>query len=117
MALCLDGRILATGNLDGTIHLWDLAEQRQLVMLKAHQSRVGTLAFSPDGETFASGSMDKTIKIWRNREAIATLREHLQEVYTLAFTPDGKILVSGSMDKTIKIWADGATTIGQSLTP
>ena len=30
----------------------------------AHNSRVSSVAFSPDGKTIVSGSDDKTLKVW-----------------------------------------------------
>jgi WD40 repeat protein len=59
-----DGTRLATGGHDGTVWLWDLAQDKELVRLPGHRSYVWSLAFSPDGATLASGSGDGTVRLW-----------------------------------------------------
>ena len=58
-----DGKTLANGNSDGTIHFWDM-QTRQIKSTFSGHSRLNSLAFSPDGQTIASGSSDGTILIW-----------------------------------------------------
>jgi predicted methyltransferase len=59
-----DGKTLASGSLDTTIMLWDVASGKALATLKGHTAEVNSTAYSPDGKTLASGSRDKTIKLW-----------------------------------------------------
>jgi WD40 repeat protein len=63
-----DGRTFATGNLDATIKIWNVATGQEIRTLKGHSNGVNSVAFSPDGRTLASGSSDATIKIWRLSE-------------------------------------------------
>ena len=58
-----DGKTLANGNLDGTIHFWD-TRTLQIKSTFSGYSGLNSLAFSPDGRTLASGSSDGTILIW-----------------------------------------------------
>lgn len=58
-----DGKTLANGNLDGTIHFWDTRTLRIKSTFSGY-SGLNSLAFSPDGRTLASGSSDGTILIW-----------------------------------------------------
>ena len=58
-----DGKTLANGNSDGTIHFWDMRTHQIKSTFSGH-SRLNSLAFSPDGQTIASGSSDGTILIW-----------------------------------------------------
>ena len=62
-----DGRILASGNDDFTIQLWDANTGEQIATLTGHLERVWSVAFSPDGKTLASGSDDGTVLLWRLR--------------------------------------------------
>ena len=68
VAFSPDGRMLASGNDEGTIGLWDVADP-------AHPQPVGppltggteavySVAFGPDGHTLASGSIDGAIRLW-----------------------------------------------------
>ena len=65
-----DGKLLATGERHGSIHIWDAGDSsKPLKNITAHSDgRLGfsvtALAFSRDGKRIASGSYDKTIRIW-----------------------------------------------------
>jgi WD40 repeat protein len=56
--------MLATGGYDNTLRLWDVASERQLVVLRGHSSVIQTLAWSPDGNTIYTGSGDASCRIW-----------------------------------------------------
>ena len=69
MAFSPDRRTLASGNLDGTIGLWDVADPahpRPLArpLTSGSSTAVDTVAFSSDGRTLASGSNDGTVRLW-----------------------------------------------------
>ncbi len=64
VAISPDGQMLASGNEDSTIKLWNLKTGDLLRTLTGHKSSVASVAISPDGQTLASGSVDKTIKLW-----------------------------------------------------
>jgi hypothetical protein len=56
--------MLAWGDAEGTIALWDLVADQVRRRLRGHYSYVKSLAFSPDGKTLASGSADTTVLLW-----------------------------------------------------
>jgi WD40 repeat protein len=68
VCLCLafssDGRRLASGHVDGAVHLWDLERGQEIPVRYRHDALVGAVAFSPDGLTLASGGMDLALKLW-----------------------------------------------------
>jgi len=68
-----DGRLLASGSVDGTIKLWRVSDGSLVRTLTGHTVPVNSVSFSPDGRLLASGSWDKTIKLWR----VADLRAGL----------------------------------------
>jgi WD40 repeat protein len=106
LAISPDGNILASGNDDKNIRLWDLNSKKILATLSGHSQAVKSVNFSPDGKTLATASDDKTIKLWHSNtfEEICTLFGHSHAVKSVAFHPNGQILASGSWDKTIKLW-------------
>ena len=54
---------LASGSVDMTIKVWDVAAARSVATLQGHEETVLSLAVL-EGGRLASGSSDKTIKIW-----------------------------------------------------
>ena len=106
IAVSPDGRSLASGSEDKTIHLWDLTTGKELRRLQGHTAPVWSVAFAPDGRSLASGSDDKTIRLWdlASGKELRRLEGHTGTVYSVAFAPDGRSLASGSEDNTIRLW-------------
>jgi WD40 repeat protein/DNA-binding CsgD family transcriptional regulator len=102
----LNGDLLATGDVDGRISLWQTSYGEQLFTWKAHANWVRTVAFSPDGKTLASSSDDHTIKLWDvdSQKHIKTLEGHSNWIRSIAYGPQGNILASGSSDETLRLW-------------
>jgi hypothetical protein len=101
-----DGKTLASGSVDRSIKLWDVATGKVINTLNGHSNWVYSVVFSPDGKTLASGSQDNSIKLWdvATGKVIHTLNGHSHWVYSVVFSPDGKTLASGSQDNSIKLW-------------
>ncbi|MFM6198013.1 MAG: WD40 repeat domain-containing protein, partial [Dolichospermum sp.] len=106
IALSPDSQILASGEDDQSIKLWDLKTQQLIANLKEHNQAITAVKFHPNGTILATASDDKTIKLWdiKTLTIIQTLSGHSHAVKSLTFHDNGKILASGSWDKTIKIW-------------
>ena len=122
------GHTLASGNSDGTIRLWDVADPahpRTLSSALAGEAAVEWVAFSPGGHTLASGSLDGTIRLWdvtdpAHPRPLGQAPTRRAGVLSMAFSPGGHTLASGSLDGTIRLWdvTDPAhpRPLGQPLT-
>ncbi|PMB49125.1 hypothetical protein CEN40_05705 [Fischerella thermalis CCMEE 5205] len=110
-----DGKLLAMGDTNGEIRLYQVSDGKQLLSCKGHTNWVVSLAFSPDGRTLASSSVDCIVKLWdvSTAQCLQILQGHDDEVWSVAFSPDGNTLASGSDDNTIKLWS---VCTGQCLT-
>jgi serine/threonine protein kinase/WD40 repeat protein len=94
LAVSPDGKMLAAGGSDQTIHLWDLPARREIRRLEGHRSAVSALTFSPDSRRLASGGVDGTVRFWdvEAPPASAPLLTNVLDV--LAFSTDSRWLLT-----------------------
>jgi WD40 repeat protein len=73
VAFAPNGKIVASGGMDGTVRLWKVATGKEITKLEGHglkalngigYNEVYAVAFSPDGKLVASGSKDGTGLLW-----------------------------------------------------
>jgi WD40 repeat protein len=120
-ACCLsfspDGNILACGDREGVITMWDRIHGNRVAFLapQTMHSRM-FLAFSPDGRWLASGSED-SIYLWdpTDHHYFRRLtRDRDGDITCIAFSPEGQTIAAGVGDYgCIKLWSveDGTCTM------
>jgi WD40 repeat protein/DNA-binding CsgD family transcriptional regulator len=115
VAFSPDGALLAIGDAESKIHLWQMADSKPLLTCEGHTSWIRSIAFSPDGQLIASGSDDRTVRLWdvNTGQCCKTLQGHRSWVRSVTFSPDGQLIASGSEDHAVRLW--DATT-GQCRT-
>jgi WD40 repeat protein len=101
-----DAKLLATGDSDGVVRFWQVADGRELLVCKGHSGWIRSVAFDFEKEILASSSDDQMIKLWsvRTDKCLRTLSGHTGDVNSVAFSPQTNVLASGSSDATIKLW-------------
>jgi serine/threonine protein kinase len=101
-----DGRYLAAAVTDGSIRVWSNSSSRAIRTFKAHQARVGAIAFGPD-RLLATASDDGKVKVWNLRAArvVRTLSGGAGPLRALSFTPDGGRVIGAGQDGVIRVWS------------
>jgi WD40 repeat protein len=101
-----DGKLLATGDTNGEIRLYQVADGKQLLHIKGHTGFIWPISFSPDGHILASGSDDPIVKLWDTKtgQCVAKLLGHSGGIWSVAFSPDGHLFATSSEDQTIQLW-------------
>lgn len=105
VAFSPDGTKVACGG-SRAVHLWEINQSEESLILCQHTLSIFTLTFSPDGTILASGSEDGTVCLWNvaTGKCQHVLRGHTDTIYQVAFTPDSSFILSCSFDGTIKFW-------------
>jgi len=118
-----DGNVLASGDENGTVKLWDAETGKNVATLitpntnPVEKVSIRSLAFSPDGSTLATGNTGSitvgSIRLWGvfSGTNFATYNGStelgqigISGIYSVKFSPDGKTLASGHEDNLIRIW-------------
>jgi len=106
-----DGRVLASGLQDGSVHFWYVAAGSQSEM-KGYGSKVTLTTWSATGRYLATAA-DEQIVVWnfagRGPEGSEPLqlRAHTGRITQLQFQTQGAYLASGSRDYRLLLWLPG----------
>jgi len=102
--------LIALGNLDGTVAIWDLRSRQIRSSWQAHTSEITAIAFTPDGTNLATASPADDLRIWdtATHRLICQFRPPAEPVMCVAFSPDGRSMAASGSSATIGVydWAD-----------
>jgi WD40 repeat protein len=97
-----DENILAIGDINGLVELWDINTHKRISKVQAHTAAVNDIKFNPVLKQMATAGNDKTLKIFNNlsdlTEPPVTLSDNEGFVMVMQFSPDGQIIVSGAYE-------------------
>jgi WD40 repeat protein/class 3 adenylate cyclase len=102
-ALSADGRTLAYGLEDGTVHFFNVATGKTIAGTGAHSAGVTRMAFSPDSRTVVSTGDDALAILWNPATGVPLerLTGHAGRILWPDFSADGKTLYTPALDGTI----------------
>ena len=102
-----DGKLLALGDLDKNVHIWDLASTTLLhTMVMETWGTTWKLAFSPDSKLLVTAGDEFVARVWdvESGKARPKLSGHKNRIRGLAFSPDGRLLATGGLDGSVRLW-------------
>ncbi|KAK3825972.1 MAG: WD40-repeat-containing domain protein [Benniella sp.] len=70
------------------------------------ESRVGSIAYSPQGGLLVSGSGDCIMRLWdvETGECRQISKVHTEDIVIVVYSPQGNQVASASMDESVRIW-------------
>jgi WD40 repeat protein/energy-coupling factor transporter ATP-binding protein EcfA2 len=99
------GKLLATGDIQGAVVIWDMQTKQRLITLTGHDARINDIQFSEDDKMMATASYDGKVQLWETNDLNAqpiVLSDHSSWVWSIAFNPKGNELISGCVDNLIR---------------
>lgn len=105
--VCSEYELVASGNSDGTIKIWDYMTHKLSKTIHAHDNAVFSVSWKPGGKILASGSADKLIKLWDagTGTLLTVIDQHTDAVTAVSWSPDGRYLVSACRGRKILSWS------------
>ena len=107
VAFSRDGKMLAGGNTDGNVHLFDAAAGTPKMTFTGHIEEISQVLFSPDGDMLASRSYDGSVRLWdiHTGKSKMTLSTPMENFWgEMLFTDNGKLIAIRSDFDFIHLW-------------
>jgi WD40 repeat protein len=118
LALSCDGKILASGSLDGSIDLWNSFPLETRIPVTGHTGGIPAIVFGSDNKTIITRSSDRRIIVWDAstgaiRSVLSDLKSRFANVpwtspdavNPIAVSRDGKLIACpGANNNSIEIW-------------
>jgi hypothetical protein len=116
-----DGRLMATGSVDGGIDLWEVRTGKRSLRLAGHKPpsappagavdydplKFLQVAFSPDGKCLASWGCDHTLRRWdlTTGKELRSWPLKAKDIYCYTLSPDARVLLErGGDDHRLRLW-------------
>ena len=114
-----EGTVLVAGSQDRHVVRWDLSSDSKTV-LKAHESWVRDLAFSPDCNTLLTTGYDGQLIWWdaapSSDKPIRAVKAHEGWVRVIDVSRDGQLVATGGNDKLVNVYRLATGELVQQFT-
>lgn len=104
------GGLLASGDVTGTVLLWDTDSKRVLATLLGHRGPITGVVFAQKNPWLATASDDGTVRLWSvpKGRLIRVFSGHNNPITAISFSPDDQRLASADKEGWVRVW-DPAT--------
>ncbi|KAL1930324.1 hypothetical protein VTP01DRAFT_10486 [Rhizomucor pusillus] len=104
--LCLNENMLATGDDQGVIKLWDTRKDKAVMEYREHEDFISQMLFREEKRTLLAVGGDGYLSTWDIRKPdVAAMSDHMEdELLSVALVKDGRNAVVGSQDGILSIW-------------
>jgi len=116
VAISTDGKLIASGALDGSVIIWDVSTGDPLLRLAGHTRAIEELTFSPHGNWLVTAGDDAALRIWdvMTGDLLQEYTDFTGVVVSVTFSPDGKQLAFS--DDSLHVWQfDSETTKDENI--
>ncbi len=112
VAFSTDGKLLATGDNNGQVNVWNLQNSRTVAHLQADSNAVYAVQFSPNNQILAGAGYEGNVKLWKvpNWRSHGTLPSN-GTVSDISFSPDSGTLATTGFE-TVNLWT---VDIGENI--
>lgn len=96
-----ENNLLALGDAEGTVELWDINLHKKLTEIKAHDGQINDIRFNTVLKQMATSGNDKKLKIYDIKDPAdlsqppVSFADNEGIVLAMQFSPDGQMIVSG----------------------
>jgi WD40 repeat protein len=106
VALAQDATLAASGDCEGNLYLWHVADHQQVKQLSTHHKHISDLVISDNGTLLLCGSWDHAVSLWSLPEGTrrTLITGHADKVSSVALNTDGTWALTGSWDGTARVW-------------
>ena len=104
-AVAMAGAVLASGEAEGGIRLWEADRREETGRLSGHNGSVNDLSFSADGTVLASGGDDGNVLVWdvSSQERTCSLGASAG-VASVAVSRKGDVVAAAMQDGSLGVW-------------
>ncbi len=105
VAIHSDSNLLATGDAEGALRVWNLRTGSEIRSYSGHQYAITSVVFSKDGRRMLTGSLDQSAILWEveTGRQLHVYNQHHAAINGVAFSPDEKSMLIGCGDQTARL--------------